>query len=118
MVGESSCLDRKRANNAAAMLGTGTRSRMASSTVHRPSPESSVYPVISASFGSSLSALASSCCSQERTTVPFVHAWYTACGSSIRSSAASISYPSAYAEGYEMLAAEDLIEDPQALYQA
>ncbi|MDT5301647.1 MAG: hypothetical protein QOG79_4889, partial [Mycobacterium sp.] len=27
MVGESSCLDRNRANNAAAMLGTGTRSR-------------------------------------------------------------------------------------------
>ena len=42
IVGESSCRDRNRANNDAAMPGTGTRSRIASSTVQRPSPESSV----------------------------------------------------------------------------
>ena len=42
MVGDSSWRDKKRANSDAAMPGTGTRSRIASSTVHRPSPESSV----------------------------------------------------------------------------
>ena len=42
IVGESSWRDRNRANSDAAMPGTGTRSRIASSTVHRPSPESSV----------------------------------------------------------------------------
>ena len=42
MVGESSWRERNLANNAAAMAGTGTLRRIASSTVQRPSPESSV----------------------------------------------------------------------------
>jgi len=42
MVGESSWREANRANRDAAMTGIGTRWWMASSTVQRPSPESSV----------------------------------------------------------------------------
>src|SRR5689334_18358476 len=53
IAGESSCRDRNRANNEAEMTFIGTASRIASSTVHRPSPVSSAYPRSWASFGSS-----------------------------------------------------------------
>ncbi len=52
------------------MAGSGTRSRMASSTVQRPSPESSTQPRILASSGSSSSARSSRSSSHERMTVP------------------------------------------------
>ena len=41
IAGESSCREANRANSAAVITGTGTAWLMASSTVHRPSPESS-----------------------------------------------------------------------------
>ena len=45
----SSWRDEKRANSAAAITGTGTSSLIASSTVHRPSPESWTKPAMSSS---------------------------------------------------------------------
>ena len=42
MVGEDFWREAKRANSEAEMTGIGTDSSMASSTVHRPSPESEV----------------------------------------------------------------------------
>ena len=41
IAGESSCREANRANSDAAMTFIGTASRIASSTVHRPSPVSS-----------------------------------------------------------------------------
>ena len=41
IAGESSCRERNRANSAAEITGAGTAWLIASSTVHRPSPESS-----------------------------------------------------------------------------
>src|ERR687888_213433 len=61
----------KRANSADVMTGIGTRRSMASSTVQRPSPESSTHPSIPASsLPSSSNARHASSQSHERTTEP------------------------------------------------
>src|SRR5437660_261519 len=95
IAGESSCRDRNRANSEAAMTFIGTASRIASSTVHRPSPVSSAYPRSCASLGSSSSARSSRSSSQDWMTVPDRQDLTTAGTSVTYSDASSSSNPSA-----------------------
>src|SRR5262249_40137056 len=62
--------ERKRTKSDEVMVQAGTSWSIASSTVQRPSPESSTYPLIFSSRGSCSSALAPSSRSHERTTLP------------------------------------------------
>src|SRR5690606_17829489 len=89
--GEAFWPDTHRAQIEAEIVGTGTALLRASSTVHRPSPESSTYPSMSVNSGSSSSAFTSSSSSQPRTTVPRCHALNTPVTSWMSSSFASSS---------------------------
>src|SRR5690606_20760420 len=93
--GESSSRDAKRAYSAAVMTLSGTPSRIASSTVHRPSPVSSTYACSPSRPGSSARASASRSSSHDRTTVPERHDRKTP-GTSVTSlDSRSTAYPSA-----------------------
>src|SRR5439155_4986607 len=67
---ESSWRERKRRNSESASTGAGTPRSIASSTVQRPSPESSTYPRIFSRPGSLPNARSASSSSHERTTLP------------------------------------------------
>src|SRR5256886_7109344 len=65
---------RNRANSDSAITGVGTDSSIAASTVQRPSPVSSTQPLMLASSGSCAKPRATRSSSQERTTLPVLHA--------------------------------------------
>jgi hypothetical protein len=96
---ESCWREAKRAKRASASAGTGTASSTASCTVHRPIPESSTYPSMEASSGSSFKARARRSRSQDRTTAPWVHTAAIRGRSRSKSLASSIANPSPYACG-------------------
>src|SRR5260221_5642956 len=70
---------RNRANSDSAMIGTGTDSSIAASTVQRPSPVSSTQPLMPASSGSCDRPRAMRSSSHERTTLPVRQASAIAC---------------------------------------
>ena len=61
------------------MIGTGTDSSIAASTVHRPSPVSSTQPLMPASSGSCARPRAIKSSSHDRTTLPVRQASAIAC---------------------------------------
>ncbi len=91
IAGDDSWRDAKRAKSAAEITGSGTAASIASSTVHRPSPESSTQSSSRSNCGSSSSARTIRSSSQDRTTVPRCHALNVPCTSVTRSFAASSS---------------------------
>src|ERR1700693_1575780 len=70
---------RNRAKRDSAMIGTGTDSSIAASTVQRPSPVSSTQPLIVESSGSCSSPRAIRSSSHDRTTLPVRQASAIAC---------------------------------------
>jgi hypothetical protein len=95
MAGEAPWRDEKRAKSAAEMTGSGTAESIASSTVQRPSPESSTQSLICSSDGSYSRALTSRSSSHDRTTVPRLQALRVPGTSVTMSFASSSSKPSA-----------------------
>src|SRR5690606_13971770 len=95
VAGESGRVEANRANSAAAITSTGTASRTASSTAHRPSPVSATPPPKDARSGSADSARSSRSSSHERTTVPDRQDFSTPFGSVTTGERRSSSYPSA-----------------------
>src|SRR5215216_6204166 len=88
----------KRSNSDVVMTGIGMRFSIASSTVQRPSPESSTHGSSRArSLPSCSKASAASSHSQERTTEPCIQRWAIFALSSSYSEASNSEKPSAYA---------------------